>query len=74
MSYKLKHLLSMQDLSKEDIFSFIELAKEFKALNRTSVKKQIRFAEKPSLTLFLKIPLEREFHLKSPQNGLERTL
>ena len=39
MSYKLKHLLSMQDLSKEDIFSFIELAKEFKALNRTPVKK-----------------------------------
>ncbi|MBR4140663.1 MAG: aspartate carbamoyltransferase, partial [Campylobacter sp.] len=39
MSYKLKHLLSMQDLSKEDIFSFIELAKEFKALNRSPVKK-----------------------------------
>ena len=30
--YKLKHLLSAQDLSREDIYDFIDLAREFKAL------------------------------------------
>lgn len=39
MTYKSKNLLSTNDLTKDDIFSFINLAKEFKALNNTSIKK-----------------------------------
>ncbi|RAZ46644.1 aspartate carbamoyltransferase catalytic subunit [Campylobacter hyointestinalis] len=39
MTYTKKDLISTKDLSKEDIFSFLNLAKHYKALNLEKVKK-----------------------------------
>lgn len=39
MTYTKRHLLSTADLSEDDIFSFIDLAKEFKKLNNSDIKK-----------------------------------
>ena len=50
--YKLKHLLSAQDLSREDIYDFIDLAREFKALNRSDVKKSDSLRGKTVINAF----------------------
>ena len=39
MVYQHKDLIGLRDLCKEEILSFIDLAKEFKALNNSDVKK-----------------------------------
>lgn len=39
MSYVKKDLISTKDLSKDDIFSILSLAKDYKALNLEPVKK-----------------------------------
>ena len=50
--YKLKHLLSAQDLSREDIYDFIDLAREFKTLNRSDVKKSDSLRGKTVINAF----------------------
>ena len=50
--YKSKHLLSTQDLSRDDIYDFIALAKEFKALNRSDVKKSDSLRGKTVINAF----------------------
>ncbi|MDA3048446.1 aspartate carbamoyltransferase catalytic subunit [Campylobacter sp. JMF_08 NE1] len=50
--YKLKHLLSTQDLSADDIYDFIALAKEFKALNRLDIKKSDSLRGKTVINAF----------------------
>ena len=66
MCYTKKDFLGTRNLSKDEILYFIERAKEFKILNQ-SKNPQIYLA-KVSLMHFLKIQLEREFHLKQPKS------
>lgn len=47
MPYTKKDLISMKDLSKDDIFDILRLALKFKELNKSPISKLIHFAERP---------------------------
>lgn len=52
MVYKHKDLLGLRDLSKEEILSFLDLAQEFKALNNSTIKKDIHLRGKTVINAF----------------------
>lgn len=55
-----KHLLSIDDLSRDDIMTILNQARTFEEINERPIKKFLHFVEKRYATYFLSPPRVRE--------------